>query len=81
MYSLSAVKMTEDGQGWLVRGYNRSEAAIQVTLEPQWKYQAAYRANLAETAFGEPLETMGGAVQFTAGPNEIVTIIFRPERA
>ena len=77
-FLISAIKWTEDGSGWLVRGYNSMDATIQVHLKPWRPAQKAWRVNLAENG-GESLSlTANGSIRFSACPFEIVTIKFLP---
>ncbi len=45
---VSAVKQAEDGRGWLVRGYNITGEAIDVTLKPWKRFKKVELVNLAE---------------------------------
>ena len=76
-FILSAVKTAEDGQGWLVRGYNITAEEIPVTLQPWRRFPHAARITLAE----QPLSTLApaadGSVTFTARGHEIVSVLFR----
>lgn len=75
-FVLSAVKETEDGSGWLVRGYNITDAPLEVSLKPLKSCSGAALANLAE----EPLKplsiTENGRVHFQVGPHQVATVRF-----
>ena len=47
-FVVSAVKETEDGSGWLVRGYNGSSEPITVRVHPLRRFSHAAQVNLAE---------------------------------
>jgi mannosylglycerate hydrolase len=75
-FVLSAVKTSEDGRGWLVRGYNLSAESKMVTLRTLNAFQTAERVDLAEQA-QETLEKTGDEqVTFNARPHEVVTVLF-----
>jgi len=75
-FAVSAVKITEDGKGWIVRGANLTSGEVRAAVRPLLPYQRAARANLAEEiqAAVEPGE--GAALTFTARPCEVVTLRF-----
>ena len=71
------LELADAGPGWLVRGYNLSDQALNVRLKPLLAYEHAERATLAEA--GYECLTLGpdGELTFQAGPHEIVTVRFR----
>jgi alpha-mannosidase len=73
-FVLSAIKAAEDGQGVIVRGYNITDAPIDVTLRLGRPVAQAALARLDET----PLEALSpddaGAIHFTAAAHQIVTV-------
>jgi alpha-mannosidase len=73
---LSAVKETEDGSGWLVRGYNISGEEIKVAIKPWRRFKHAARVNLAEERQSVLIPASDGHVEFTARAHEIVTVKF-----
>jgi mannosylglycerate hydrolase len=77
-FTISAIKMADDGSGWLVRGYNISTETIQAYIKPGLKFSRAWRVNLAEGG-GDPLEQeQDGRVHIPVRACEIVTIKFTP---
>ncbi len=75
----SAVKITEDGLGWLVRGYNQSNQALEVTLKTLRPAPAAWRVNLAEEPLAGPACAAGNPVTLTVKGHEIASIRFARE--
>jgi alpha-mannosidase len=77
-FVISALKETEDGRGWILRGYNITEKPVEVTLKPLWAFGQAARINLAE----EFLETLSpeedGSVHLSVGGYEVATVRFMP---
>lgn len=75
---LSAVKTAEDGQGWILRGYNISAEPVEVGLKVWRDFTHLHRANLAETPL-EPLEPAAdGALRLLVRGHEVVTLLFEP---
>jgi alpha-mannosidase len=75
-FVISAVKELEEGDGWLVRGYNISSATIQLNLKPMRKFPDARRVNLAEHEIASlPVED-DGTVRLPVSGHEIVSIRF-----
>jgi alpha-mannosidase len=77
-FLISAIKETEDGSGWLVRGYNSTDKNIQVCLKTWQPVQMAWRVNLAESGEESLDLAADGSIRFSAHPAEIVTIKFSP---
>ena len=63
-FVISAVKEAENGEGWIVRGYNTSSETIQLNLRPLLKFENVMQVNLAE----EPIAALH------AGDNSIISI-------
>ena len=75
-FAVSAVKETEDGRGWIVRGYNIGDEEIPVTLTPWRKFKKVQRVNMAEEKVAKlKVESSGGAT-FKARGHEVVTVKF-----
>jgi len=75
-FHITAIKEAEDKQGYIVRGYNQSEEAIQVQMRSHMLAKRAARVRLDE-AFIEDLPlNADGSVSFEAKPKEIVTVYF-----
>lgn len=87
-FVISAVKESEEGQGWLVRGYNISSKALEVTLRPchppdGMGSQPAHTAalvNLAEQVITPLAMDENGTVHFPVGGHAIVTVRFQAGR-
>ncbi len=76
-FTISAVKQAENGNGWLVRGYNPGHKALEVTLTPFKRFNSAARVNLAEQAIADlSVEKDTGSVRLTVKSCEIVTVLF-----
>ncbi len=75
-FHITAIKEAEDKQGYIVRGYNQSEEAIQVQIRSHMLAKRAARVRLDE-AYIEDLDlSADGSVSFEAEAKEIVTIYF-----
>ncbi len=75
-FMLTSIKMSEDGSGVVVRGYNCADSPIEVTLQPGFATHQARRARLDETPQGRSKSPeRGGAYQFEVRPAEILTVI------
>ncbi len=77
LFNVTAVKEAQDGRGWIVRGVNLTDDALQVHLKPRRKCRTVERVNLAEQRTGPLKPKPDGGVDFKAGPHEIVTILLR----
>ncbi len=75
-FLISTVKRTEDGIGWLVRGYNLSATDIQVTLHPWRAFKRAARVNLAEEEVTPLTFTAEGYLSLPVRGHEIMTVKF-----
>ncbi|HZW02805.1 MAG TPA: glycoside hydrolase family 38 C-terminal domain-containing protein [Anaerolineaceae bacterium] len=75
-FVVTAVKIAADGQGIVLRGYNRTEAALEVGVRPALPYHTARRARLDETPLQALAPDAEGRVVFAAGGKEIVTLRF-----
>jgi alpha-mannosidase len=75
-FVISAIKETENGKGWIVRGYNTSSETIQVNLKPLQHYKSIMKVNLAE----EPISTLNagidGNITLLVSGHEVVSIMF-----
>jgi mannosylglycerate hydrolase len=75
-FVVSAVKATDNGKGWLVRGYNISSETIQFSLKPLRRFSHAAQVNLAEEEIS-PLPTADdGSVAIFAAGHKIVSVMF-----
>lgn len=75
-FVISAVKLAEDGRGWLARGYNLSGQPMSVTLTPP-QPALAERVNLAEERLGDVAVAETGAARLDVGAYEIASVLFR----
>lgn len=75
-FLVSAVKESDDGRGWLVRGYNLGDEAIEVTIKPWRKFTKAERVNLAEQTIGPLSVGKNGEVIIAVRRHEVATIKF-----
>jgi alpha-mannosidase len=75
-FIISAVKETENGKGWIVRGYNILSKTIQLNLKPLRQFVNAMQVNLAE----EEITTLHigdeGGIRIPVSGHEVVSIMF-----
>jgi len=76
-FVISSVKETEDGRGWIVRGYNISARQISVMLKPWRKFKKADQANMAEKSVGSIKVGIFGEVTIKMRGHEVATILFQ----
>jgi alpha-mannosidase len=76
-FIVSSVKQSEDGRGWLVRGYNITAEALQVMMKPWKPYKNVEQVNLAEEKLSTLKPDEGGAVSIPARGHEIISVLFR----
>jgi alpha-mannosidase len=74
---IETVKLAEDGQGIIVRGYESQRRRGQLTLQAGFGLAEAWRTNLLEEN-REQLEVAGNAVTFAVRPYEIFTLRLVP---
>jgi alpha-mannosidase len=75
-FVVSAVKETEDGTGWLVRGHNSSSESITLRVQPLRQFAQAAQVNLAEEEVAALTVSRDGSVSVGVGSHEIVTVRF-----
>jgi alpha-mannosidase len=75
-FIISAVKATENGKGWLVRGYNISSDTIQLGLKPLRRFLHASLVNLAEEELSQLPIANDGSVTISAAGYKIVSVMF-----
>lgn len=75
-FIISAVKATENGKGWLVRGYNISSDTIQLGLKPLRRFPQAALVNLAEEEESLLPIANDGSVTISAAGHKIVSVMF-----
>jgi mannosylglycerate hydrolase len=76
-FVLSAVKESEDGNGWILRGYNISVEDIQVVITSQIPFERVWRANLAERQLAELEVDQDGCLVLPLRAHEILTLKFK----
>ena len=76
-FVVSAVKPSEDGGGWLVRGYNITGEAIHVTFKPLKPFKRVEQVNLAEEKQTALKPDKDGCVNLPARGHEIISVLFR----
>jgi len=78
-FVISAVKESEDGKGWILRGYNLSPETIQLDLKLLRKFKTILQVNLAE----EPLATLNsgddGIISISVAGHEVISFMFLPQ--
>lgn len=72
-FLLTAIKPAEDGYGVIVRGFNATEAPLDVTIRPHWHITQAQTVNLLERP-QEQLDIYNGSVQVRTRSKQIVSI-------
>lgn len=77
-FVISAVKESEDGNGWLVRGYNISSETIQVDLKPLRIFSTARCIDLKEETITALKIKDDGSVSVPVAGHQIVGILFSP---
>jgi mannosylglycerate hydrolase len=75
-FVLSAIKLCDDGSGWIARGYNLGAAPLQARLVPWMPFAHAERVTLSEQPLSSLDPARDGSVAFPVRGHEIVTIKF-----
>jgi alpha-mannosidase len=75
-FIISAVKESENGKGWIVRGYNISSETIQLNLKPMRHFANAMHVNLAEEEISALNAGEDGSIMISVSGHEIVSILF-----
>ena len=76
-FTVSAVKASEDGLGWILRGVNLSDEPAQVSIKPWKNFKKVMRVNLAGQKIRSLKTGTDGKVTFEARGHEIGTILFK----
>ena len=76
-FVISAVKQNENGDGWIVRGFNTGEEEISFTLTPWRPFWKAEQVTMAEETVKLLNVESGGAATVKARGHEVVTVRFR----
>ena len=75
-FVVSAVKQSEDGRGWLVRGCNFTGDVLTVALKPWRPFKKVELVNLAEQKQASLKPDQAGLVSLQVRGHEIVTVLF-----
>jgi mannosylglycerate hydrolase len=75
-FVISAVKQSEAGTGWLVRGYNITSESIQVSVKPWKMFTRVEQVNLAEGKTIALKPGRDGLVKFPVCGHEIISVLF-----
>ncbi len=76
-FMVTTVKRSENGAGWLLRGYNSSDQTINLSLTPLIQPQSAAQVNLAEEKLaGLAVDPTTGSIKLSVKPHEIIGILF-----
>ena len=78
-FVISAVKETENGKGWLVRGYNISSKPIQLNLKPLRQFGNVEQVNLAEEKIKILKAESDGSVSLPVSAHQVVSVMFYDE--
>lgn len=73
-FLVSAIKESEDGRGWIVRGWNVSGREARITLRPWKPFKRAEAVNLAEGSFQTLKPEKDGAVTGMVGGFKIFSV-------
>jgi len=76
-FVVSAVKQTEHGRAWLVRGYNITGESANVTIKPWMPFKKVALVNLAEQYQAALQPDQAGRFTFPVRPHQIVTVRFQ----
>jgi alpha-mannosidase len=75
-FVISAVKETEDGKGWIVRGYNISDDTIKLNLKLLRKFSNIAKVNLAEEVISVLNMEKDHYIEISVSGYEVVSIRF-----
>ncbi len=75
-FVISAVKVPEDGNGIVARGYNMGDGDIEVTIKPLTTFRRAMKVRLDETPVKRLKIGRDGGVRFSVRAHEIASVLF-----
>ncbi|MFN2195295.1 MAG: alpha-mannosidase [Anaerolineales bacterium] len=75
-FVITAIKETENGTGWIVRGYNIASETIELDLKPLRKFAKAMLVNLAEEEITPLSVTEDGSVSLSVSGHKVVSVLF-----
>ncbi len=73
-FILSAIKLAEDGRGFILRGYNIAKERIETRISFMRRFNKAYLCNLAEEDLAALDILPDGSLTLVAEPGKIVTV-------
>jgi len=73
-FVISAIKECEDGEGWILRGYNLSSETIQICIKPLMRFANASLVNLAEEEIATLTVEKDGSITTAASGHQILSI-------
>jgi alpha-mannosidase len=76
-FIISAVKEAENGEGWIVRGYNISSEPILLQMKPSRKFPHLVQVNLGEEELRALEVNADGTITTPVSGYEIVTIMLK----
>jgi len=76
LFVISAIKATEKGDGWLIRGYNITSEPIHVTLKSRIAFAHASEVFLDESHKRTITPESDGSMKLAVGAHEIVSVKF-----
>ena len=77
LFVISAVKQCDQGDGWLVRGYNSGQEKLELAITPFFQAEQAALVNLAEQKIATlGIDPVSGRISTTLKAFQIVTIWF-----
>jgi alpha-mannosidase len=75
-FIISAVKEAENGEGWIVRGYNISSETVLLQMKPSREFPHIVQVNLGEEEVGTLDIEADGTITTSVSGHEIVSILF-----
>jgi alpha-mannosidase len=75
-FVISSIKSSEDGRGWIVRGYNLTASPLEVSLVPWRPFQTVQRVGMDEEAIESLSCAEDGRVSLPVSGYEILTVKF-----
>jgi mannosylglycerate hydrolase len=75
-FVISAIKESENGKGWVVRGYNASSETIQLNLKVLRKFKNIMQVNLAEETLTTLNSGEDGNISISVSGHEVISFMF-----
>jgi alpha-mannosidase len=73
-FEISAVKAAENGDGWLVRGYNIASETIKMQLKPLRRFTQAALVNLAEQTISSLSPVDDGSTALSVTGHQVTSV-------